>query len=134
LAGAPDPHSAAAQQTWGWQKNETAISNHCISPNLSREQIWYPMSSWCDNSSGAALNNTAMWSANNSYYCDGCDSSNASAPKALTYRCGAQSYNLSAWHALWASVGVGGGGELGSRALPTPPLATILTMARARVL
>ena len=138
-AGEPSPTSTAATGKVPWGKNESMTSNHCIAPELWRGPIISPMASWCNASSGANLNNTAMWSANNSYYCDGCGSSASTrSPSAshrgLLFQCGATKYNLSQWQALWASVGVAGGGEAGSRALPLPPTETIAAMARSRIL
>lgn len=79
----------------------------------------------CD---AANLNGTALFATNSTYYSTtlptvGCKSGASTV-----------SYNLSAWHALWASAGLCEGGEGGSVHIPkAPTTAAIAAMARERL-
>ena len=122
IAGAPDRLSYQQTSTGGhWPKNESKHGDVCVTETGEM----YGFSGACDT---ADLNGTALYATNSTYY------SSVAPTVACNTKGGAVSFNLSEWNALWASAGLGSGGEGGSVHIPTAPTtAAIADMARERL-
>jgi hypothetical protein len=117
-AGAPDSSSYQQISTGGhWQKNESKNGDVCITETGDL----YHFHGGCNT---ADLNGTALFATNSTYY----------SSVAPFIRVADTRYNLSAWYALWVSVGLGEGGEGGSVHIPhAPTAAAVAEMARKRL-
>ena len=114
IAGAPDAQSYQQRSSGGrWPKNESKHGDTCITETGEM----YRFAGACN---PADLNGTALFSTNSTYY----------STVTPTVRCDGVGYNLSGWHALWASAGLGEGGEGGSvhvrTALTTDAIAALV--------
>ena len=122
IAGAPDAHSYQQTSFGGnWPKNESKHGDVCITETGDM----YGFSGACDT---ADLNGTALFATNSTYY--------SSATPTVSCRSAGTtiSYNLSGWHALWVSMGLGEGGEGGSVHIQATPTTTaVVAMARERL-
>jgi len=78
-------------------KNESMSNNVCISDSPQTKVMYFGA---CASTSAHVLNGTGLYSRNNTYY-----------GKHQNFECGGVTYNLSAWQALWANVGLSEGGE-----------------------
>ena len=101
----------------GWQHNESALDNDCITGGAT-----VSAAGGCDLSDLAA---TTVSTRNNRYY-----TLTDQAPSAIT--CGSKGFGLREWQALFASKRLPGG-EAGSTVHPMPSVDKILAMARGRL-